>query len=56
MIVKPPKVEVAKEETGEEGTEPELIRKKKEEAGAEGEEAPKEAGQAAPKEAKKEEK
>ena len=41
MIVKPPKVEVPKEEMAAEGgTEPELIRKKKEEEAAEGEEAP----------------
>ncbi|MFA6142606.1 MAG: 50S ribosomal protein L25 [Candidatus Omnitrophota bacterium] len=56
MIVKPPKVEVAKEEVVEGGEEPELIRKKKEEATEEGAEAPKEAP-VAPKEApKKEEK
>jgi len=55
MIVKPPKVEVPKEEVVEETGEPELIRKKKEEA-AEGEEAeaPKEAEKAPAKEAKKE--
>jgi len=56
MIVKPPKVEVVKEETAEGAAEPELIRKKKEEAAEEGEEAPKESKEA-PKEApKKEEK
>jgi len=55
MIVKPPKVEAPKEEVVEETGEPELIRKKKEEA-AEGEEAeaPKEAEKAPAKEAKKE--
>ncbi len=47
MIVKPPKVEVPKEEVAEGAVEPELIRKKKEEEAAEGEEA-------APKEAKAE--
>lgn len=55
MIVKPPKVEAPKEEVVEEaGLEPELIRKKKEEAAEEGEEAPKEAEKPASKEAKKE--
>lgn len=55
MIVKPPKVEAPKEEVVEDTGEPELIRKKKEEA-AEGEEgeAPKEAEKAPAKEAKKE--
>lgn len=47
MIVKPPKIEVPKEEVAEGAVEPELIRKKKEEEAAEGEEA-------APKEAKAE--
>jgi len=45
MILKPPHVEVPKEEVVEEAAEPELIRKKKEEEaeeGAEGKEAPKE--------------
>lgn len=43
VIVKPPKVEVpAEEAAAEAGTEPELIRKKKEEAAEEGAEAPKE--------------
>ena len=59
MIVKPPRVEVPKEEVVEAAEEPELIRKKKEEEGPEGaeaEEAPKEAAKEAkeaPKEAKK---
>lgn len=43
MIVKAPKVEAVKVEEVEEAVAPELIRKKKEEEGAEGEEAPKEA-------------
>lgn len=47
MIVKPPKIEVPKEEAAEGAVEPELIRKKKEDEAAEGEEA-------APKEAKAE--
>lgn len=58
MIVKPPKVEVPKEEVVEEpSTEPELIRKKKEEEveEAEGEAKPKEAEKPS-KEVKKEEK
>ena len=60
IIVKPPKVEVPKEEVVAEGAlEPELIRKKKEEEAAEGEEGaaakPKEAEKGA-KEVKKEEK
>lgn len=42
IIVKPPRVEVPKEEVAEEVTEPELIRKKKEEEVPEGEEGPKE--------------
>lgn len=46
MIVKPPHVEVPKEELVEEVTEPELIRKKKEEEEVEGE-APKEAKESA---------
>ena len=50
MIVKPPKVEVVKEEVAEGAAEPELIRKKKEEA-LEGEEA--EGGAAKPKETEK---
>jgi large subunit ribosomal protein L25 len=57
MIVKAPKVEVPKEEVAPEGgTEPELIRKKKEEDEAEGAPgaAPAEAPKEAPKEAKKE--
>jgi len=56
LIVKPPKVEVPKEEAAAEGAEePELIRKKKEEAPEEGAEAaPKEAEKPAAKEAKKE--
>lgn len=50
IIVKPPKVEVPKEEIAAEGAaEPELIRKKKEEEAPEGEEA----GTAKPKEAEK---
>ena len=59
MIVKPPRVEVPKEEVVEGAEEPELIRKKKEEEEAEGlkgEEAPKEAAKEAkeaPKETKK---
>jgi len=59
MIVKPPRVEapVVEEVAAEGAAEPELIRKKKEEAEeAEGAEAPKEAAKEAPKEAKKEEK
>lgn len=61
MIVKPPKVEVPKEEVAEEAAEPELIRKKKEEEEAAGEEAPaaskeKEAEKPPAKEAKKEDK
>lgn len=56
LIVKPPKVEVPKEAVVEEaGTEPELIRKKKEEA-PEGEEAPAAAKEAEKPAAKKEEK
>jgi len=58
MIVKPPKVEVPKEEAAAEApTEPELIRKKKEaeEEGEEGKEGKKEEAPKAP-EAKKEEK
>jgi len=56
MIVKPPKVEAPKEEVpAEETGEPELIRKKKEDASEEGAEASKEAEKPA-KEAKKEEK
>ncbi|MBI4974392.1 MAG: 50S ribosomal protein L25 [Candidatus Omnitrophica bacterium] len=56
MIVKPPRVEVPKEEVVEEAAEPELIRKKKEEEEAE-EEGKKEAKEAAAdKESKKEEK
>lgn len=55
MIVKPPKVEAPKEEVVAEGAEePELIRKKKEEAAGEGEEVSKEAEKPAAKEAKKE--
>ena len=52
MIVKPPRAEVPKEELAEEVTEPELIRKKKEEEAAEGEEEIKEA-EKQPKEPKK---
>jgi large subunit ribosomal protein L25 len=49
MIVKPPKVEVAKEEVpGADSSEPELIRKKKEEAPEEGGAAAKEAEKPAP--------
>jgi large subunit ribosomal protein L25 len=53
MIVKPPKVEVAKEEGAEGGVEPELIRKKKEEAGEEEGAAKEEAKPAEKKEEKK---
>ena len=57
MIVKPPKVEVPKEEVLAEGAvEPELIRKKKEEEAAEGGEAPKGKEEAKPAEKKEEKK
>lgn len=55
LVVKAPKVEAPKEEVVAGGEEPELIRKKKEEAAEEGE-APKEAPAQAAKEPKKEDK